>query len=103
MPFVEAARADDLWEGEMKSVLVGGLPVLLVAIEGGIYAYLDRCAHMRVPLSDGRLCGRTLVCAAHGWSYDACGGRGLNPAGVALQSLPVRREGDRILVDPEGA
>lgn len=99
MTWARAGSAEELWDGELLGVSVGGTPVLLVALEGEVHAYLDRCAHKAVQMSKGRLEGRVLTCFAHGWSYDACSGRGLNPERAALVRLPVRVEAGEIWVE----
>jgi toluene monooxygenase system ferredoxin subunit len=80
-------------------VKVGGRPVLLVNVEGTVCAYEDRCLHRAQPLSQGKLTGNRLACAAHAWEYDACTGRGINPDGVALRRYAVRISAGEILVD----
>jgi toluene monooxygenase system ferredoxin subunit len=97
--FRRALDRDALWDGEMVGVDVGGLPVLLVAVEGQVHAFEDRCLHQQVKLSTGRLEGCVLTCGAHQWSYDVCTGCGVNPDNVRLRSLPVRVSGDAIEVD----
>lgn len=92
---------DDLWSGEMTSVDVGGVRVLLVHAGGEVRAYEDRCAHRGVRLSHGRLEGTTLVCPAHEWVYDAATGRGINPCAASLRPIPVRIEGADIVVDAD--
>jgi len=99
MTFKPALRQDDLWVGEMTGVKVEGRPVLLVNVGGMVCAYQDRCRHLARPLSLGTLSGNRLICAAHAWEYDACTGRGLNPAGVALRRYAVRIAAGEILVD----
>jgi len=99
MPFQAVASVRDLWIGEMAPYEVCGRAVLLVRLPEGIVAYQDRCAHLRFPLSRGALDGCVLTCSAHGYTFDASTGRGINPNGTALESFPVRLEGDRILVD----
>lgn len=99
MAFIAAGKVDDLWDGEMVGRVLAGLPVLLLHVEGRIRAYVDRCAHLGVPLSKGRLSGRVLTCSAHEWQYDACTGQGLNPRTARLRALPVRIEGGEIQVD----
>jgi toluene monooxygenase system ferredoxin subunit len=101
--FRRALDRDALWAGEMIGVDVGGLPVLLIAVDGQLFAYEDRCVHQQVKLSTGRLDGCVLTCSAHDWQYDACTGRGLNPDNVRLRSIPVRVSGGAIEVDVEGA
>lgn len=99
MAFVRIAAVDDLWCGEMRGYVVRGKKVLLVRIEGAIYAYENRCAHQGVPLSKGRLEGRVLTCSAHQWQYDVCSGAGVNPASVRLTPVPVEVKGEDISVD----
>ncbi|MDY7105089.1 MAG: Rieske 2Fe-2S domain-containing protein [Actinomycetota bacterium] len=84
--------ADDaeLWEGDLLGVEVAGVPVVLTRVDGVVCAYVDRCAHLRVRLSEGRLDGGVLTCRAHHWCYDATTGNGINPRGVALE--PVAAE-----------
>jgi toluene monooxygenase system ferredoxin subunit len=103
--FCPAATVDDVWEGEMVRATVNGIPVLLVHTCGELSAFLDRCAHQGVALSEGRLDGGVIVCRAHGWRYDARSGQGINPSSACLKRYPVRIEGSAILVDvsDEGA
>jgi nitrite reductase/ring-hydroxylating ferredoxin subunit len=99
MAFREAARAADLWDGEMIGVVLDGTPVVLVNLDGVYHAYEDRCAHQLARLSQGFLDGRVLTCAAHFWQYDACTGCGVNPVDTRLRAFPVKVEGGAILVD----
>ena len=85
-----ATAVDDLWEGEMVGLELDGVPVLLVNVDGEIRAYRDRCPHQGMRLSQGRLQGTTLTCAAHHWTYDLRAGRGINPCSAALEPIPVR-------------
>jgi nitrite reductase/ring-hydroxylating ferredoxin subunit len=98
-----AARRDDLWVGEMKGVVVDGVPVLLVSLEDGVRAYEDRCLHKGVALSAGRLSGTRLVCSVHAWEYDAASGQGKNPERICLRAFPVEVVGEEIRVDVAGA
>jgi toluene monooxygenase system ferredoxin subunit len=97
--FRRAADSDGLWDGEMVGVTVAGLRVLLVRVEGHVFAYEDRCVHQAVALSGGRLDGAVITCPAHEWQYDARTGAGINPQGPRLRVLPVRVERGSILVD----
>jgi toluene monooxygenase system ferredoxin subunit len=99
MSFQRAARADDLWVGELRAVVVSGTRVLLVRLPEGVRAYEDRCAHKGVALSAGALAGTTLTCSAHAWQYDLATGRGVNPASACLRRFEARVEGDDVLVD----
>lgn len=95
------ATLDELWEGEMKSVQVPGLSVLLLNIDGRVYAYEDQCPHLGNPLSEGLLDGSTLTCAAHEWVFDCRVGCGINPAAARLRPIPVQVDGETIRVGLE--
>jgi len=41
--------------------------------KGGIGAFLDRCPHRNVPLSDGEVVDDALQCPYHGWRFNAEG------------------------------
>ena len=91
----------DLWIGEMRGVVVGGRPVLLVRQESGVVAYEDRCPHQGYPLSEGELSGGVITCSVHHHRFDAASGSGLNPHRSCLVKLPVVVENGQIAVDTE--
>lgn len=99
MAFQKVATVDDLWSGEILGLVVAGRKVLLVNLDGTIYAYEDKCAHLGVALSTGHLRGALLTCRAHQWEYDLCTGRGRNPATTCLRAFAVKVEHGAILVD----
>jgi nitrite reductase/ring-hydroxylating ferredoxin subunit len=77
----------------------------VVNVAGRYHAYVNRCAHAGTPLDwwpnefftdDGRL----LICATHGALYEPDTGRcaGGPCAGGSLYALPVRVDGDRVVV-----
>jgi toluene monooxygenase system ferredoxin subunit len=101
MAYAKTLAQEELWVGEMRSCDVAGRRVLVLRLQTGIHAYQDRCAHLRVPLSEGTLRNGVLTCSAHGFEYDAATGRGINPKDARLVALPVRIEGGHIWVDPE--
>ena len=47
--------------------------VVVCRIAGQVRAYQDLCVHRGTPLSLGWVEGETLVCAYHGWAYEAGG------------------------------
>ena len=93
-----AGTVDDLWEGEVRGVKVGGVHVVLCNVDGELFAYEDRCPHLANPLSDGALQQSTLRCAAHEWEFDARTGQGVNPQAARLKPFPVRLDDDRIFI-----
>ena len=98
---MHVATLDDIWEGDMRSVMLDGLDLLLCNVAGVVVAYDNSCPHLGNPLSLGRLEGHILTCAAHEWSFDVRTGGGINPAGTCLRRYPVRLDADRVLVDAD--
>jgi toluene monooxygenase system ferredoxin subunit len=105
MPFEPVLAEGELWTGEMRGITVRGRRVLLVRTEEGVCAFEDRCAHLGVPLSQGKLEAGVITCSAHHYQYDAKTGRGINPERVRLRAFPVSIECGHIAVDlaAEGA
>ena len=99
MSYQPVAPVDSLWPGEMLGAVVGSAKVLLVNLDGTIHAYENRCAHRGALLSSGRLSGHILTCSAHEWCYDACTGRGVNPATARLRRFPIQIDNGFIFVD----
>lgn len=98
--WMPVGQIDDLWEGDMTGVDVAGTKVLLVNVDGEVFAYLNRCPHQAWELSDGDLEGTTLTCIRHLWSFDVTTGCGMNPSDARLVSYPCRVDQDgTILVD----
>lgn len=100
-----AGTIDDVWEGEVRGVNLGGVDVVLCNVDGELFAYEDRCPHLANPLSHGVLQHSTLMCAAHEWEFDARTGQGVNPQAARLKPFPVRLDDDRIFIaiPPESA
>lgn len=92
---------DELWIGEGRGVSVGKHRLFVLRLENRVACYEDRCPHLGFPLSEGHLEGNTLVCAAHGWEFDAESGLGVNPRSCRLRPVPVRVEAGKVVVELE--
>jgi toluene monooxygenase system ferredoxin subunit len=92
------ATLEDLWEGEMTVVEVDGRAVVLMNVDGNVYAYEDECPHLGTPLSAGTLEGGVLTCSAHEWVFDCRSGHGVNPASACLNQCSVRVDEEVIYV-----
>ena len=100
--WVRAGHLDDLWEGEMRSVGLGPVTVVVCNVEGEVFAYADRCPHLGSRLSEGTFDGRRITCAAHEWVFEARGGAGVNPSEADLDRYPVCVVDDAIFIDRAG-
>jgi toluene monooxygenase system ferredoxin subunit len=91
----------ELWVGEGRAVRQGKHKLFVLRLPDRVLCYEDRCPHLGFPLSEGRLEGTALVCAAHGWEFDVESGLGKNPQTCRLRSHPVRVVDGQILVEVE--
>jgi len=97
--FVSIGDASGLAEGALKLVEVEGRDLVVVRIEGEVYALDNRCPHLGGPLSGGRVEGRAVVCPWHGWQWDAKTGRAVWPqVDWRAFTYPTRIEAGQILV-----
>ena len=93
--FVCATAA--LLPGEMQSVFdeVTGTPILVVNLDGELYALEDRCSHEDFELSAGAIDAAegSIECVLHGARFDLRDGRALcAPAYSPVPRFPVKRE-----------
>lgn len=102
MPLQSVMPEDELWDGEMRGLVVAGQKILLLRVRGEIHAYQDRCAHLGVALSEGALADCILTCRAHHYTYDASTGAGINPKTTQLRVFEVVLRDGTIYVDVEG-
>ena len=96
---MKVARLSDLWSGELTGVVAGGTKLLLIRLGDRVYAYEDRCSHLGLKLSEGRLDGSVLTCRGHEWQYDVTTGCGINPASACLRAFPVSIVNGEVWVD----
>lgn len=113
------SRADELGEGERIIALLNGKEIGVFNIGGELQAYPNWCAHQGGPLCEGMLSGTVegefdrdsletelewcregeiLSCPWHGWEFDATTGECLVEDGYQLRSIPVRYEGEYVVV-----
>lgn len=85
--FRPAVETRELAEGQMKRVLVEGQPVLLLRLDGTIYALGAVCSHYGAPLNDGTIVERTIECPWHASRFALEDGRVVQ--GPACAGVPV--------------
>lgn len=99
--FVAAGVAKDLRAGRL-AVEVCGVPLLIIQTCSKYVAFVNRCPHMGLPLTDGRLSSRSIICTAHGRQWrlfpqgDDWTRRGRMGAGLAF--VAVEEAGGRFWV-----
>ena len=77
--------------GQVRAVILDGVPVLLVSAGGEVYAFRNGCAVDDLPLEGSRLTDDgVLVCPWHNCAYDARTGKRIDdPAEPGLAAIPV--------------
>jgi 3-phenylpropionate/trans-cinnamate dioxygenase ferredoxin component len=75
------AAVDELGERQIRCVFVAGHPIVLVALDGEVYAVDGWCPHRDAWLWEGRLQGDSIRCPLHGFCYDVRSGESTWPGG----------------------
>ena len=96
------AGVDDLADGQMLIVVVGGKKTLLAKVGGEFFATAARCPHWGASLDEGFLDGSRLVCPLHKSIFDVRSGDLIEPPALdGLLAFRVRVAGDDVYVDRE--
>jgi len=98
--WVEVAKTSDCPPGQCREVVAGDRVCAVFNIDGQYYVLDGVCPHQGGPLGKGELAGPIVTCPWHGWQFDVRTGQNQLSATIRQPTLPVRVEGDAILVDP---
>ena len=101
MSFVKFAPVSDIPAGGNKSLRIGLKRIAVFNLGGDFHAIEDACAHMKAPLSQGRVRGTELTCSWHGWIFDITTGQRKGVENICVKTFPVKIDGDNVFVDPE--
>jgi toluene monooxygenase system ferredoxin subunit len=96
--WIDVMASEDLWIGEMIELDTDAGPLLLINLDGSIFAYENRCPHKGARLGRGELVNGIIVCPNHRWEFCARGGHGVNPSGTQLNQHAARIVGGRIQI-----
>ena len=89
--YVTVARLDECQEGKPLQVWVDERPLALCRVGEDVYAISDICTHQEFFLSEGKLEGSVIECAAHGARFDVTTGKVKRlPAFKPVKTFPVR-------------
>lgn len=120
MSKIPVVMSSEVPEGRTLACKVEAQPLLLARIDGCVRAVENRCPHMGLPLTRGKLDGKVLRCPWHGSQFDLCSGENLgwvdSFAGVpmprwshgllaagrkpqALQTFPTTEDDGRVWVE----
>ena len=120
MAAFDAAGSDEVRENASRAVTLNGTRILLTRVDGAVHAVENRCPHLGLSMTRGKVAGGVIHCPWHGSTFDACTGRNLDwitaVAGMkvpewsrgliafgkpptALRVFPAREDGGRVFVD----
>lgn len=93
----DAGATGDYPEGQLKLAHAGGIPVLVVRIDGKLSAIANTCTHAGGPLNEGKLDGSIVTCPWHGSRFCVRDGHVKGgPAVFAEPTLLVREDSGRV-------
>jgi nitrite reductase (NADH) small subunit len=97
--FTKVATLDELPPGALIEVELDGEPYALCNVGGQIRALFGTCPHEGGPLGQGALEGPMITCPWHCWQFDTVTGICVFGDDLAIETYPVRVEGNDVLVE----
>lgn len=101
--WVSTIDAGKVHEGACVPVYPKGLSVLVVRVDGDLYAVANKCAHMACPLEGGQLEGGVITCPCHDWRFDVRTGRFLDAPELGIDTFATRIEDGKVLIQLKGS
>jgi len=97
---VLVGKDSEIMEGRLKSVMADGRTFVVGRYEGQLFAMDGRCSHAGFDLAYGTVRNGSLVCPAHGATFDVKSGKKMALAGARdLRVYLVSVEGDDVFVE----
>jgi nitrite reductase/ring-hydroxylating ferredoxin subunit len=83
------ANVSDLAVKPAMVVNADGTSIVVARVEGKYYAAINKCPHLGLPLTAGKVEGGVITCPFHGSQFDLCTGENIDwVRGVAGIKLP---------------
>jgi nitrite reductase (NADH) small subunit len=102
--WIEVGVLGDLPKLGARVVQSGGEKIAVFRTEDDrVFALVDRCPHKAGPLSQGIVHNRRVTCPLHNFVIDLETGEAVAPDRGKVRTIPVRLEGDRILLKLDSA
>lgn len=96
--WLPACNLNDIPEDGIHAIEIGGARIVLCRRGSAVMCYQDACAHLGLPLHDGRVEQGVIRCRHHGFRFDLGSGECLTAPEVQLQAHAVRVIGERVEV-----
>ncbi|GBF78917.1 NifU family protein [Aphanothece sacrum] len=99
--WIALANVDEIPNGGILPLEIEGLKLILVRNNEIIKGYRNSCMHLAMPLDTGDVEKGILTCLHHGFKYHLETGECLTAPEIFLESYPVKRVRERVLVKLE--
>ena len=98
--WTDVADADELPEGGRLCVTVQDTALVVLNVDGAVYAIANTCPHAGRPLDQGEVQGLTITCPFHGYAYNLRNGKNLDHPEFEppVPTYPARIEGGKVQV-----
>jgi nitrite reductase/ring-hydroxylating ferredoxin subunit len=98
--WITVAPSKDLPPGQRQCVEVEGHHVILFNQGGELFAIENVCPHAGLPLADGALAGRTLICPYHGYCFDIKSGKNVDyEDDIPVRTFAIREENGELQIE----
>jgi len=98
--WIQALEYSEMVNGVPYRIHRDDIDAVIVRFNEQVVAYVNRCAHMQMPVDKGLVEGHILTCPWHGYQYDLKTGECRTVPGLRLDPVPVRLEGGSVWVRP---
>jgi nitrite reductase/ring-hydroxylating ferredoxin subunit len=97
---VKIAEAKDVLKNQMQVFNAKGQEILVINVEGKLFAIENRCPHMGYPLFFGSLKGDVLTCGFHSAKFNVRTGKSVGPVtSERLKTFPVKIQNSSIFIE----
>ena len=96
--FQTVCRADDLVDGEGRTVAVNGKLIALFREKGQFFAIDDVCPHMGASLAGGFLENGIVTCPWHAWRFRLADGAWADNPRIKIGCYAIRVEGGEVQI-----
>jgi nitrite reductase/ring-hydroxylating ferredoxin subunit len=98
--YVKIAEAKAVLKNQMQVFKAKGQEILVVNVEGELFAIENRCSHMGYPLFFGSFEGDVLTCGFHSAKFNVKTGKSLGPVtSEPLKTFPVKIQNSSIFIE----
>ncbi|MDP3936856.1 MAG: Rieske 2Fe-2S domain-containing protein [Deltaproteobacteria bacterium] len=102
MKWTRIGAASDFAEGKGRTLRLQGRRIAIFRYADELYAIDAVCPHTGADLGLGRVKNRRVSCPEHGWTFDLSTGCMPGAKEIAVQTFPVKIDGEQLFVDIAG-